>query len=74
MTTDVLLENLFTVSPSLIVMLAAMLIMLVDVALKPSQKSFNVLIAYVGLAAAGALCFPLWGARQIAFGGASGCG
>ena len=52
--------DLFAVSPLLIVVLTAMIVLMVDLGLPRDRKSACIPVSLVGLAAAGVACYLLW--------------
>lgn len=57
--------DLYAVSPLLIVILTAMVVLMVDLALPRDRKSACIPISLVGLAIAGYACFALWNQSSV---------
>ncbi len=60
-------NDLWTISPMLVVILTAMVVLMVDLGLPRDRKSPVVVVALVGLAVAAACCLGLWGRGHKAF-------
>ena len=60
-------SDLWAVSPLLIVVLTAMLVLMVDLALPRDRKSLCVFVSLAGLFGAAVACVSFWGAGRMAF-------
>jgi len=60
-------SDLWTISPLLIVVMTAMVVLMVDLALPRDRKGLCVLVSLVGLVGAGIACLSFWDADKAAF-------